>query len=805
MIYNEKYNTEKIIELLNIPKPVLKDFLYTSEKDKDNKKWNPDYLMRDLKNLLHLGDSQDVEYDRKENSRIYTKSPSAQRFPTHIRNLIVDASYRDYDIKNCHYEILRNLCGIHQIGVPTRYLDEYCGNRENVLKDNHITKMTMLCILNQDNPKKVSNRFLENFITELKRIKDALFEKLYDDTIELKKKNPRSSYLNKYHFTRIEDEMLHRVINYYWPDGTAELVPMYDGLMTPKPLDLDKLKELTGLVWVEKCRLPTREIPDIKDLDPSSSTDQIDYGKLYYNHYGDDWIVNKEMGSIKLYHFNSHNKLWYEVDKPYSELHSHIKEELLPIICNPKFIQDNGTKNLDDITKKIKDLITSASCAKNIGEQFINYLIYLWRENIEMDSIPHIIHFKNKSYDFKKMDWCERVREHYATLTGPELLDYNEEDYQYLKERVEEILSVKEDRDTYLYVLATACMGKTLEKVTFANGSGGNGKGVLNGCIMKYMLGDYYYTGDNNILMCKQSGANQSIASMKGKRMVVMEEPDENKPINFCMVKMITGGDAVNARALYDKNCITQLVLTLIVECNKKPSINGDTGDSMFRRLLDILFPNSFKDKDAPDRYDNDGHKDSDPLVKEKCKPIATIFFYYIINWMNEERNKLNYDNIWNIKVSNDIKKRSKEYIESNNPVKEMIEQVVQKITKIEDKSKAPLIKFNEIYDKIKLTDYWFNQTTAFKRKHGKNNLIKKLEKDPQMSRFIERDNHNLVSLKDYEWIPDENLDNKQDETPECVKPPKKPTGECEINSDNDSSDDECGGEIVSSSDDDSD
>lgn len=784
MIYNEKYNTENIKKLLSIPKPTLKEFLYTNEKDKDNKKWNPDYLMRDLKSLLQLGDSQDVEYDRKENSRIYTKIPSAQRFPTHIRNLIVDESYRDYDIKNCHYEILRNLIGIHQLGIPTRFLDEYCGNRVEVLKQNNITKMTMLCILNQDNPKKVSNRFLLNFIPELKRIKDALFEKLYDDELELKKKNPISSYLNKFHFTRIEDEKLQRVISYY---QMTELVPMYDGLMTPTVLDLDKLRELTGMVWVEKCRLPTREIPNIQDLDPSSSTDQIDYGKLYYNHYGDDWIINKEMGSFKLYHFNSHNKLWYQVDKPFCELHSHIKEELLPIICNPQFIQDNGTKNLDDITKKIKDLITSASCAKNIGEQFINYLIYLWRENIEMDSIPHIIHFKNKSYDFKKMDWCERVRDHYATITGPEILDYDEENYNIIKNTFEEILSVEEDRDTYLYILATACMGKTLEKVTFANGSGGNGKGVINGTIMKYMLGDYYYTGDNNILMCKQSGANQSIASMKGKRMVVMEEPDENKPINFCMVKMITGGDAVNARALYDKNCITELVLTLIIECNKKPSINGDTGDSMFRRLLDILFPNAFKDKDAPDRYNNDGYKDSDPLIKEKCKSIATLFFYYIINWMKEERNTLNYDNIWNIKVSDGIKKRSKDYIESNNPVKEMIEQVAQKITIVTDKTVVPSIKFNEVYDKIKLTDWWYNQTTTFKRKHGKNNLIKKLEQDPQMRRFIERDTHNLVWLKDYEFIPEENLDNKKDETPECVKPTPKPTGDCEISSDYDS------------------
>ena len=767
MIFTEEYNKENIISLLNLDRNILLDFLHVDEVNKDGEKWNPKYLMSYLKKILSLGaEIQNVEYSKKDNSRIYTDIPSAQRFPTHIRNLIVKDTYKDYDMENAHFNILYKLCLQNNI-ERTDFLKNYCLKRNEILKSYNLNKYELLKILNQDNPKKKNNQFLNHFIPEIQRIKKELFDKLYDGS-ELKKRNPTSSYLNKYHFTKIENELLQKVIKHF---NIQFGVPMFDGIMTPLQLDLEKCQELTGMVWVEKSREPLRRIPENIDY----SGDQIDYAKLYYEHYGDDWIVNKEMGRVKLYHFNKHNNLWYEVDKPYNELYAHIKEDLLPIVCNHEFITQNAGKNVEDITKKMKDLINSSNCSKNIGEQFINYLIYLWRENVEFDNIPHIIHFKNKSWDFKKMDWISRERDHFATITAPELQEIDDEDFSYITNTIESILPDKDCRDTYLNILSTCCMGKTLEKVVFANGTGGNGKGVINGCLMKGMLGDYYYTGDNNILLCKQSGANQSIASMKNKRMVVMEEPDEKRDINFCMVKMITGGDAVNARALYDKNCITSLVLSLIIECNKKPRINGDTGDSMFRRLLDVLFPRAFKDKDGADRYKGDGYFDSDPNIKEKLKPIATQFFYYIIEWM--EDNDRTYDNIWDIKVSDKIKKRSKEYIESNNPVKELIEQVARKIEVIKDKDNVPMIKFNEVVKKIKETEFWKNQTNAFKRTHGKNNLIKILEKDPQMSKSMEKDTSNVWYIKGWEFLPDEDVDEAVDDTPVCVKP-SPPLGE---------------------------
>jgi len=287
---------------------------------------------------------------------------------------------------------------------------------------------------------------------------------------------------------------------------------------------------------------------------------------------------------------------------------------------------------------------------------------------------------------------------------------------------------------------------------------------------MKTLLGDYYYTGDNNCLIQKQSGANQSLANMKGKRMVVLEEPDENIPLNFCIIKMMTGGNEINARALYEKCTKTTLVLTLIIECNKKPKLNGDTGDSMIRRLLDILFPSKWKAKDAPDRYIGDGYKDADPNLKEKLTEIAPVMFHYLLKFMTD--NNLNYDNIYNIKVSKSIHDRGMEYIESNNPLKELIEDVAEKVKIVVDKEKPPLLSVKDLYKFIKQGDFWRASTHKFKRQYGKNNFIKALRNDPQLSQYVEEIN-GCVHLKEWK-IRDDLLSDDDDDSDDDSKDDSK-------------------------------
>ncbi len=754
----EEYNLSVINQLLNLPHDILINFLKTNETDKDGRKYRPVWLKGVLKKLSILGESQIARYEIKENGRQYAKD-TAQCFPTHIRNLIVKSDYIDYDIVNCHWEIFRNLCQMNNLKIP--YTDQYCAFRDKTLTDFNLNKQDMLTILNMDKPRiKKSNQFLCHIIPELTDAKSKLHKILYDNEEITNTKNPISSFINKYHFNRIENEMLMKVIN---RKEVENAVLMYDGFMSDKNITIEELRDITGYKWkIKERELVT--IPDQSDT-PDIFGDQIDYADLYYNHHGEDWIINKHETGTELFHYNIKTNLWIRVPSPYNELTAYIKNQLLPIVANADFLTNNISKDVKSITKKIVELINSHSAVKNIANQFIDLLLYKWQENVEFDNKPHLIHFKNLSYDFKLMNWHERERDDYAIITAPIMTKTPDpESLKLITKIINEIHPDPENRYTYLQILSTCMMGKVLEKVVFANGTGGNGKGLLHGCLMKTLLGDYYYTGDNNCLIQKQSGANQSLANMKGKRMVVLEEPDENIPLNFCIIKMMTGGNEINARALYEKCTKTILVLTLIIECNKKPKLNGDTGDSMIRRLLDILFPSKWKAKDAPDRYKGDGYKDADPNLKEKLTEIAPVMFHYLIKFMTD--NNLNYDNIYNIKVSKSIHDRGMEYIESNNPLKELIEDVAEKVKIVVDKEKPPLLSVKDLYKFIKQGDFWRASTHKFKRQYGKNNFIKALRNDPQLSQYVEEIN-GCCHLK--EWKIRDDLisddDDSDDET----------------------------------------
>ena len=68
-------------------------------------------------------------------------------------------------------------------------------------------------------------------------------------------------------------------------------------------------------------------------------------------------------------------------------------------------------------------------------------------------------------------------------------------------------------------VLATALYGKTLEKFTVANGSGGNGKGMLNE-LMMFTMGDYGINADCSIVLGNgkpKNGPNAELASIAKK------------------------------------------------------------------------------------------------------------------------------------------------------------------------------------------------------------------------------------------------------------------------------------------------
>ena len=733
----EYYDLEVVKQLVALPSSILRDFVENPTKKhrkKDGDKFYYRYVIKILKDTIKCGNGKPVVYNYEDNNRQYAEL-GGQGLPSHIKALVLDDCYKDFDMKNCHYNILANLCKENNINCEK--ISEYAVDRDNILKENNFKKHDAIIWLYMDNPKpKQANRYIINFINELRQAKQELLIKLNIKVEKTKnKKNPISSLISKV-LNKEENIILEKVLHHY---NLQDAIKMFDGFMTRNDIDIAELEEITNYKWAikhhEKVEIPVNTKNEIEGL-------VVDWANIYYNKNKKNWKVNKYDRGYELYHYNKKTGFWNRVNPPYEELRSDIRNGgMLEYIQSNEFIEDYENKDLSNLEKFIEAFINKHSTITNLTSLVYDKLIYEWKENIEFDDIDHIINFKNKCYDLKQMDFIERCREHYSTLSARYLDDKDDEKYEQLKKIIESIHPNEEDRFTYLQLLSNSLSGKALEKCVFCNGVGANGKGLLHGGIMRSLLGNYYYTADNKTLVERSNGANQSLANLHRKRMVVFEEPDEKTPINFNMVKTMTGGKVINARGLYEKNDQTILSLLLFVECNKKPNLSGDTGNSMMRRLVDVLFPSCFKEENDP-TYNKEIHKIADPRLKdnETIEKLSSQMFYYLTDFMDE--NNLDYDNLDKIKVSDSIFKRSKAYIDSNNTILELINEVCDPIPKEKIvKVNITSLKFKDLYDEIKSTESWSLSTNKFKREYGKGNFYKELkEKEEYQVGLIGRD-----------------------------------------------------------------
>ena len=146
------------------------------------------------------------------------------------------------------------------------------------------------------------------------------------------------------------------------------------------------------------------------------------------------------------------------------------------------------------------------------------------------------------------------------------------------------------------------------EKIFFISGAAGTGKSTFIEAI-KSTLGDYAQTADFETFISKNSNGNarNDIAALVGARFVSSIEVEKGKRLAEGLVKLITGGDTVTARFLYQEyfSFIPQFKLWLVA--NDKPKIDSED-DGMWRRIIPINFDHAIPEGER------------DPAVKETLK-----------------------------------------------------------------------------------------------------------------------------------------------------------------------------------------
>lgn len=400
----------------------------------------------------------------------------------------------------------------------------------------------------------------------------------------------------------------------------------------------------------------------------------------------DDFIwINKD-----LYTFNG--KYWIK-DPHYLRVYINGEfTQLLKDVCNT---YEPKTDEWEQIVKNIK-LLGYENFKNGIIQSSRDFYL---RTDVKFDNKPHLFAFENCVYDLIKKEFREFRKDDYLTInSGYNYREPTDEEREHFQNIWNSIVPAQNpDLNMCLtHIYTTGMWGKTLERFVLMNGSGRNGKGLLNGMI-KYVLGNYYADGNNEILTNKiKTGANPEIANLEGKRLIICREPDENVPLNNGTIKELTGSSVIKARKCNSNEDNVNFVGTLMLECNTKPPFSGDTGIAETERIIDLLLPHFFTtDKNM---IDNNKVFLANPYYKtdenyEKCK-------YAFLEHLLKYNEKFNDYDLFNLQVPQSIRDRSIEYISSANDVAEWLTNNLEKTGNKED-----VLSAKEIYDEFKIAD----------------------------------------------------------------------------------------------------
>ncbi|MEK7172614.1 MAG: phage/plasmid primase, P4 family [Patescibacteria group bacterium] len=162
----------------------------------------------------------------------------------------------------------------------------------------------------------------------------------------------------------------------------------------------------------------------------------------------------------------------------------------------------------------------------------------------------------------------------------------------------------------------------------------------------------------NSVIICHTCHKGEipnDIAALKGLRLVVCSEVNENQYWNESLVKDLTGGDTITARFLHKKFFSFHPEFKLFVYGNHKPNLRG-TDLGIKRRIKLIPFTVTF-----------DGKKDKAQIKRELNNELSGI-----LNWALEGLRNLNKESF---DEPNTVKHATEQYFLENDLIYDFLEE----------------------------------------------------------------------------------------------------------------------------------
>ena len=552
----------------------------------------------------------------------------------------------------------------------------------------------------------------------------------YLDLIDINKINSREEWLNitlayKNAGGDFEDyKKWNMKSKHYEEKGVIDLWNTYD--INNIECTMGTIKHYANIHNEKKYKQLKKNIKNVYEIADNKTETKI--AKTYYGFNKNNiYSYNKQ-----LYIFLPKYKKWILFDKSETDflrndIYKFLNKLLKNIILFFSKISNKYQQVIDNADDDNVDIVSISNDLENI-KKYLNQIITshllicktMWLNNITkevccllfhkgvnnddiFDKKPYLFAFKNVVFDLKTGNELDFDKEMYITMnTGKDFIKPTENQLDTIDRLFKQILPNEDVRDCYLSLMFSALTGIRLEKFIIANGSGRNGKGLINE-LLQNLMGNYSYKLPKQVLSEKVNmmGACPQIANMNNKRFIITSEPEEGRELQMDTIKQLTGDDTLNARGLYQKDCRVNLNMTLLLEANLKPNINGRIDNSVMSRIVDIAFVNHFTDDDNLVDEKNGIYKADLSYKQDVFKDNHySALFMYILQKARKE-----------FYMPECVRNRSKKYVMNSDGFYGWIEENYT-ITKKND----DIVKLKDLYSYYKESNMYNNSTKKDKK-----------------------------------------------------------------------------------------
>ena len=372
----------------------------------------------------------------------------------------------------------------------------------------------------------------------------------------------------------------------------------------------------------------------------SMTGDHQNIAKAIYCKYQTEFVcASISHNSWYQYDYGAHR--WKKVEAGYS-LTNKITEEFVNEYLNmntmlyQKAMEAEPAQKME-IMKEVEKIQLLINRLNN--ESFLSTLMralarrfYVDKFSEQLDENYDIIGFNNGVYDLKEKRFRDGRPEDYLTMTTGidyQELDTDSEEYKSVIQLMEDIHPEKEQREYVYTLMSTWVAGHHKEETLHLfNGSGSNGKSVTFE-LCKYAFGDYFMSVPITLLTRKRGAtenASPVLAQLKGKRLGVLQEPEEGEKMSVGLMKELTGNDEISARPMYEAPIRFKPQIKFAIPCNILPEIPArDEGTWRRLRVIDhvMKFVKNPKGKNQ---------KKIDKSLKEKLEDFAPQLMSFLIN-----------------------------------------------------------------------------------------------------------------------------------------------------------------------------